>query len=339
MSSRCLITGASGFVGSNLARRLRREGWDVRCLVRASSKLDQIESLGCELVHGSLDDAASLNAAVAAVDVVFHLAGRTAALRASEFTRDNVEGTRLLAQVCAARPNPPVLVMVSSLAAGGPGTLISPRRECDPERPVSAYGRSKLAAEQAAVSVSDKLPVSIVRPPMVFGQADRASLTIFHGMKFLPVHPNPGMRRFPLSLVHVSDLCDALLRVAARGERVSAHGAPGTTAARGKYYVAADRNITYGELGQIAATAAGWTVATLPLPRPIFWIAGSIGEILGRARQRPAVLNFDKVREAFAPGWVCCDEKIRAELGYQPSATLERHFSETVAWYREHGWL
>ncbi|MBA3484158.1 MAG: NAD-dependent epimerase/dehydratase family protein [Pirellulales bacterium] len=339
MSSSCLITGATGFVGSNLARLLRREGWDVRCLVRSSSKLDQIDSLGCEIVRGSLDDDASLSAAVTGVDVVFHLAGRTAALRASEFTRDNVEGTRLLAQACAAQPNPPVLVMISSLAAGGPGTLISPRRECDPERPVSSYGRSKLAAEQAAVAVSNNLPVSIVRPPMVFGQADRASLTIFRGMKFLPVHPNPGLRRFPISLVHVSDLCDALLRVADRGERATANGAPGATAARGKYYVAADRNITYGELGQIAATAAGWTVGTLPLPRPIFWIAGSIGEVLGRIRQRPAVLNFDKVREASAVGWVCCDEKIRTELGYQPSATLEQHYKETVAWYREHGWL
>ena len=338
MTSRCLITGASGFVGSNLAQLMRREGWDVRCLVRGSSRLDQIESLGCEIVVGSLDDAASLAAAVAGVDVVFHLAGRTSALRASEFVRDNVEGTRLLAQACAAQPNPPVLVMVSSLAAGGPGTFKAPRRESDPEQPVSAYGRSKLAAEQAAVE-SGNVPVSIVRPPMVFGQADRASLQIFRGMKFLPVHPSPGMRRFPVSLVHVSDLCDALLRVAARGERVQSNGTPTSNVSQGRYYVAADRNITYGELGQIAARAAGWTVATLPLPRPIFWLAGALGETLGRVRKRPALINFDKVREASAAGWVCCDEKIRTELGYQPSATLEEHFAATVAWYREHGWL
>jgi nucleoside-diphosphate-sugar epimerase len=339
MMSSCLITGASGFVGSNLARLLRSEGWQVRCLVRATSRLDQIESLGCEILKGSLDDVASLNASVKGVDVVFHLAGRTAALRATEFVRDNVDGTRLLAEACSAQLNPPVLVMVSSLAAGGPGTLKAPRRETDPEQPVSAYGRSKLAAEHAAIAVSEHVPISIVRPPMVFGQADRASLQIFRGMQFLPVHPTPGMRRFPVSLIHVRDLCDALLRVATRGERVHSMNGHEPQNSRGKYYVAADRNITYGELGQIASRAAGWTVATLPLPTLIFWFAGSLGEILGRVRKRPAVLNFDKIREATAAGWVCSDEKIRTELGYKPAASLEERFAETVAWYREHGWL
>jgi nucleoside-diphosphate-sugar epimerase len=335
--SRCLITGASGFVGSNLASHLQREGWDVRCLVRQTSKLDQLEPLDVELVRGVLDDLGSLKTAATNVDVVFHLAGRTAALRASDFHRDNVEGTRRLAQACAAQPHPPTLVMVSSLAAGGPATLKSPRKETDPERPVSAYGRSKLAAEQAAMA--ENLPLSIVRPPMVFGQADRASLALFRSIKFLPLHLSPGLRRFPLSLVHVADLCDAMLRIAVDGERVDLNGTQSPDPARGKYYVAADRHVTYGQLGQLAAAAAGWAVASVPLPTPIFWFAGSLGEAVGRLRKRPALINFDKVREATAKGWVCSDEKIRAQLGYRPAAPLEQRFAETVAWYREHGWL
>lgn len=336
--SRCLITGASGFVGSNLARRLRGEGWDVRCLVRPSSKLDQLEPLGVELVHGSLDDPTALRSAAADVDVVFHLAGRTAAFRRHQYTLDNVEGTRRLAEACAVQSGPPVLVMVSSLAAGGPGTMKLPRRESDAERPVSAYGRSKLVAEQAAVAVSRDLPISIVRPPMVFGQADRASLQLFRSMQIIPLHLSPGLRRFALSLVHVTDLCNALVKVATHGERVASNGAAGEPG-QGKYYVAADRHVTYGEMGQLAAKAAGWAVATLPLPRPIFWFAGSIGEVVGRVRKRPSLVNFDKVREACAAGWVCSDEKIRTQLGYQPAAPLEERFAETVAWYRQHGWL
>jgi nucleoside-diphosphate-sugar epimerase len=332
--SRCLITGASGFVGSNLARRLLSEGWQVRCLVRGSSRLEHLHGLEVEFARGSLEDSESLKAAAAQVDVVFHLAGRTAALRARDFVQDNVEGTRRLAAACAAQPNPPTLVMVSSLAAGGPGTPAAPRRETDAPRPVSAYGRSKLAAERAAVAAGVGVPVSIIRPPMVFGQADRASLQIFRSMQFLPVHPSPGFRRFPLSLVHVADLCDAILKIAASGERAS-----DDDDAHGRYYVAADRHITYGELGQLAARAAGWAVAPLPLPRPIFWLAGSLGEVVGRARRRPSVVNIDKVREVSAKGWVCSDDKLRTQLGYLPAGTLEERMAETVCWYRQQGWI
>jgi dihydroflavonol-4-reductase len=340
--TRCLITGASGFVGSNLAARLRAEGWEVRCLVRATSRVEHLEPLGVELARGRLDDSESLAAAVADVDYVFHVAGRTVAFHADQFTQDNVEGSRRLAAAAAAQPRPPVLTMVSSLAAGGTGTLKIPRTEDLPDAPVSAYGRSKLAAEAAVLAAAGKAPVSIVRPPMVFGQGDRASLQIFRGMKMLPVHPSPGMRRFPVSLIHVTDLCDALLRVALHGERVPRTGATGSAAGRpgeGKYYVAADRDITYGQMGQLAAAAAGWTVLTLPLPRPIFWAAGSIGEVVGRMRRRPSIINFDKIREATARGWVCSDKKIRQQLRYTPRATLEERFAETVKWYREQGWI
>lgn len=338
---RCLITGASGFVGSNLAAHALGQGWQVRCLVRESSRIEQLEPLGVELALGHLHDAASLQAACTDVDVVFHVAGRVAALREAQYAYDNVEGSRRVAEACAIQPRPPVLVMVSSLAAGGTGTPQAPRRESDLDQPVSAYGRSKLAAEAAIIAAAGEAPVSIVRPPMVFGQGDRASLQIFRGMKVLPVHPSPGLRRFPVSLVHVADLCDALVRVALHGERVPSRvETPGAAnAGQGKYHVAGDRDISYVEMGQLAARAAGWVVAPLPLPKPIFWLAGTFGEVVGRIRGRPSIINFDKVREAMARGWVCSDEKIRRELGYQPAATLEDRFADTVAWYRAHGWL
>lgn len=290
-----------------------------------------------ERVAGDLSDAEGLKRAAARVDHVFHVAGRTVAFQAQQFFADNLDGTQRLADACAARTTPPALLLVSSLAAGGTGTIADPRSEEQADQPISTYGRSKLAGEHAAIAASSRLPVSMIRPPMVFGQADRASLQLFRSMKLMPIHLSPGMRSFPISLIHVTDLCDAIVRIATTGERAAPpdEAAPG----QGRYYAAAERHISYGELGQLAARAAGWMVATLPVPTPIFWAAGSLGEAVGRLRGRASLINFDKVREATARGWVCSDDKIRTTLGYQPAATLEERFAETVDWYREHKWL
>jgi len=101
--TRCLITGASGFVGSNLARRLCDEGWDVRCLVRSTSRLDLLDSLPVERVEGSLADAESLRRAVEGVEHVFHVAGRTVAFQQRQSFDDKVGGTSGLAEGCLTR--------------------------------------------------------------------------------------------------------------------------------------------------------------------------------------------------------------------------------------------
>jgi nucleoside-diphosphate-sugar epimerase len=336
---RSLVTGATGFVGSNLAKHLRQQGWDVRCLVRDIQRAKHLEELGAELTLGRLDDFDSLVRAVADVDVVFHAAGRLHALTDQQFTADNVEGTRNVARACTETSRPPALIFISSLAAGGPSRPGEPRLEGDEDRPISAYGESKLAAERAAAALAYEVPLSIVRPPIIFGQRDLLGLKIFRGVQKLRLHVVPGLRKFPVSVVHVSDLCDALVRVAERGARVapSSKGRPNTAA--GTYHVAAERTIMYGELGRLAARAIGCRAVALPVPKILFWFLGGLAEVYGRMRGRPGLLNLDKIREAVAPGWECSDEKIRAELGYQPAATLEERFAETADWYREHGWL
>ena len=336
---RSLVTGATGFVGSNLVEHLRHQGWEVRCLVRDFQRAKHLQQSGAELILGQLDDFDSLLRAVDEVDVVFHAAGRVHALTDLQFAADNVEGTRNVARACAETSPPPALIFISSLAAGGPSRRGQPRTEEDEDRPISAYGESKLAAERAAVVLADRVPLSIVRPPIIFGQRDRLGLKIFHGVKRLRLHAVPGLRKFPVSVIHVCDMCEALVRIAERGVRVStsSNGRPDTAAAT--YYVAAERTIPYGEMGHLAAQAIGCRAVALPVPKFLFWILGGFVEVIGRVRGQPGLLNLDKIREAVAPGWVCSDKKIRAELGYRPAATLEQRFAETAAWYRDHGWL
>jgi nucleoside-diphosphate-sugar epimerase len=334
---RALVTGATGFVGSNLVAHLRHLGWEVNCLVRDAARAAPLEQLGANLFLGHLDDEESIECAIAETDCVFHVAGRVRALSSRQFEKDNVVGTRHVMEAAAAQDESPVVIYVSSLAAGGPSRRDTPRLESDDDEPVSDYGRSKHAAERAAAAFADEVPLSVVRPPIIFGAADRASLAIFRSVRMLRLLPVPGFRRFPVSLVHVADLCEAMVRIAQRGERVPHNGS--MKLGEGIYYVAAERTIPYGELGKLAAQALGHGAIALPLPRAFFWILGGAMEVVGQLRREPGVINLDKIREAVAPGWVCSDKKLRQSLGYAPGAPLEERFSATAAWYREHGWL
>lgn len=336
---RTLVTGATGFVGSNLVAHLCRQNWDVRCLVRDQGRAAPLEAQGAKLFIGSLGDAESIVRAADGVDVVFHLAGRVRALNSREFTEDNVEGTRRVVQACQSQERSPVVVFASSIAAAGPNVPGQPHCETDRDAPISDYGRSKLAAEQAVRGFAEEVPISIVRPPIVFGPADPASLKIFTSVRLTRMHLIPGFRKFPVSVVYVDDLCDALVRIAEQGRRVVPTGNNSSDDATGTYYVAAERTLKYGDLGKLAARAIGCRVLAIPLPKAFFWAVGGAVELLGQVRRTPAVLGLDKMREAVAPAWECSDEKIRRELGYLPGPSLEEQFNQTAAWYREHGWL
>ena len=335
----CIITGANGFVGSNVARRFVSRGWHVRCLIRDTSQTELLDDQNVEIVRGSLFDPNELRRKVSGADVAIHIAGRVKAFTAQEFQRDNVDATRNFVQACASQENPPKLVNLSSLAAGGTGVMEQPRMEQQLPSPVSAYGRSKLAAEQAVSEFASDVPITIIRPPIIFGPADRASLTMYRGFQRLPIHANPGFRQFPVSLIYVADLAHAIELAADNGERVSKRPDAGDGSTDGIYYVCAERDLTYSEFGRLAGQAAGLRIWPVPTPKTLFWIVGAAVEGVGRMRGRPGLINLDKVREATAAGWVCSSEKIQRDLGFAVARPLEERFAETVAWYREHKWL
>jgi nucleoside-diphosphate-sugar epimerase len=333
-----LVTGASGFIGRHLVRHLIELGNRVSCLVRATSRIDELRSAGVQLVTGDVTDCASIKRALAVsqAGIVFHLAGLTKALRTDDFLRVNAGGVESIAAACADRTDKPVLVVVSSLAAAGPCAVGQPRIESDAPIPVSNYGRSKLAGEQAAAKYAGVVPISVVRPPIVFGPGDRGMLEMFRPIARCGIHVVPGQGEQCLSLIHVADLVEGLLLAAEKGERLRPNGSPG----QGIYFIAADDYPTYAELGQAIAIALGKKRATVVhLPGPLVRLVGLCCDAIGRIRQRSAWVNSDKIAEALAGSWTCSSAKARTHLGWSPAAALADRLRETAQWDRQAGWL
>ena len=333
-----LVTGATGFIGRYLVRHLVESGNRVTCLVRKTSDRAPIEELDVTFAVGNINDPASLKRAVVAVDVVYHLAAMLKTPWRKDFISTNVEGTGNVAEACALVDRPPILVVVSSIAAAGPTPADESLTESVDAAPISKYGRSKLNGELAARQHAEVVPITIVRPAAVYGEGDRATLPFFKAAS-LGIGLVPTLADNRLSLVYAGDLVWLLREAALRGERLP----PPTTAdcdpGRGVYYAAHDEQPTLKELGQLLGDVFGHDkIGTVRVPSWLTRSVGAIGEVVGRLRDNPSTVNWDKTREATAGSWICSPNKAREQLGFTPS-NLSHQLDTTAGWYKEVDWI
>ena len=338
--SRILVTGASGFVGGHLVAWLVKRGDQVRCLVRPTSRTKHLESLDVELVHGDMAKGADWQSVLDGVEVVYHVAGKTCALRARELNQVNAAGTYELARACARRTSPPTLLLMSSLAAAGPSRWQQPRVESERPRPISNYGRSKRAGERAAQAWADEVPLTIVRPGIVFGPYNREMLPIFRSVLRFRVHAVPGFQASRVSLIHIDDLVEITIRAAQLGARISRQNEEDEFSGTGIYFACAPEQPTYAELGRIIGRALGRrNVLLVHLPGPIPWLAAAGNQLAAILRGLPDTFNLDKMREATAGSWTGSPETVRRELDFSPPLPIGDRMSQTVRWYLDSGWL
>jgi nucleoside-diphosphate-sugar epimerase len=223
-----LVTGASGFIGSHLVHKLADDGHEVRALVRRNSSREHLSEDGrrdFEFVVGELHDVAAMTEAMTGAEIVYHVAGATAAFDRATFDRTNVDGTRtVLAAARAAGVRR--VVMVSSLMAAGPSHPDVARREHHRHNEgFSDYGDSKLAAERLAFAAAREgtLEVVIVRPPLVYGPRDRDVLQMIRSAK-LGVVAIAGFHQQWMSMIHVRDLVAGIALAGTKGTPLPREG-------------------------------------------------------------------------------------------------------------------
>ncbi|HTQ02471.1 MAG TPA: NAD(P)-dependent oxidoreductase [Polyangiaceae bacterium] len=325
-----LVTGGSGFLGSHVVEQLSRAGRPVRALVRKSSDTRFLRSLPhVELVEGAVDDAASVKRAAAGVTGIVHAAGLVKARSGEEFMRVNRGGTEnLLDAALESRATVRRFVLVSSLAALRPSDASgTPVPEDAEPRPVTDYGKSKLAAERAALARKAELPLVILRPPAIYGPRDREILAFFKSIK-LGVLPLLGSTQNRLSMIYGSDCAAACIAGLDRD------------VPSGSVYHVDDGSVhTLEELIMLAERAMGKKARLrFHLPRKLVETAALGAELYGRATNRAVMLTRDKLNELFEQ-WVCDSARARRELAWEPQVTFEDGVARTMAFYREAGWL
>ncbi|MFM8473463.1 MAG: NAD-dependent epimerase/dehydratase family protein [Candidatus Kapaibacterium sp.] len=324
-----VVTGGSGFIGSHIVDELLRRGFRVRCLVRSGTSSRWLTDPRLDLREVDYGDQASVTSACAGAEYVIHCAGTIAGRNLEEYMDGNRTTTEVMLR--AALTHSATLqrfVHMSSLTAVGPAPAIDkPIDSSSPTRPITDYGRSKLAAEESVRNASQRIPFTIIRPPAVYGERDLSTLSLFQAMRY-HLALLMGFTAKWVSLVHVSDLArgtvDAMLSNATIGKT---------------YALTGDRPYTWSEIFREIGTAMETWFVPIRLPHAVVLALGAVSGLIGRFRSKPPVFNLDKGRDFIQDAWVCSNDEAWRDFGYIPHVGLHEGIRRTTAWYRSQGWV
>jgi len=329
------VTGGTGFIGSHLVEALLTSGYtEVRCLIRSTPKW--LEGMDITPVEGDLGDVEVLWEALRGVDYVYHVAGLTRAPTWEAFKRANVTATlNLMGAVKVANPNVKRVLVTSSLAAVGRCESGLATEET-PLSPISQYGKSKAEMEQALASphqmrasYMETFPITIVRPPAVYGPREADIYTFFKTVSRGICPVVGGKSSEPaLSLVHVDDLVHGMIAAAEHPQTA------GET-----YFLGSTDFYSWQEIKHATTSALESWAVTVPIPGPLVQSLGAIVELGGKLMGQYPPLNREKAREIRFACTKCAIHKARRAFDYDPQVPLQDGIQQTIDWYRNEGWL
>jgi len=324
-----VVTGATGFLGSALVTALLNRQQAVRILARDEHKARQHFGEAVTISPGEITDAGQVQRAVDGATTIYHLAGHLyhPSIPAALYRQTHVEGTRVLLRACQGQTQLRRIVHVSTTGVYGV-TGETPAAEDASFAPTNPYEATKLEGEQLALQAYQEqgLPVTVVRPGLVYGPGDLHLLGLFVSIKKGLFRVIAGGKAF-LHPVYIDDLVAALLLCAERPQ-----------AAGRSYNIAGELPVTVRELGSAIAHALGRELPAGSMP---LWLAnlasdlfalipGMKGERAPLTRSRVQFLTHSRLYDI---------SRATAELGYAPAVALEEGMKLTAAWYYKQQYL
>ena len=318
---RAFVTGATGFIGGHLARKLRERGDDVVALVRSPAKAARVRELGCEIVEGDLSDEGAIRKGLDGCDAAFHVAAMyevgIPASRCPEMHDANVDGTRRVIDT-AVEAGVQRIVYVSTVGVFGDtkGRIVDETYEREPTGYMSCYEETKfLAHELAKERIGKGAPVVIVQPGGVYGPGDPSvigtliGLVRRFGLPFL-VFPDAGF-----NFVHVEDVAEGIILAHDKGQV-------------GESYILGGEIVTMRDALERICRISGKRVPKRVLPGSLMRLSIPFGPVIGKLTGLPP--NMRELLENANATFYATDAKARRELGYAPR-DVEAGLTETLA--------
>ena len=328
-----LITGASGFIGSFIVEEALRQGFETWAAVRGSSSRQFLTDERIHFIELNLSSEEQLKEQLKGhqFDYVVHAAGVTKCLNKADFHRINTEGTQNLVRTIQALKMPlRRFVYISSLSIMGAIREKQPYTEIlesDEAKPNTAYGRSKLEAEQWLESLNSQFPYVILRPTGVYGPRER---DYFMMAKSIQSHTDfaVGYKQQDITFVYVTDVVQAVFLALVKGQV-------------GRKYFLSDGEVyqssTFSNLIRKELGNPWWIRITAPIW--VLRVVTFVGEYVGRLTGKVTALNNDKYNIMRQRNWRCDIKPAQQELGYEPKVKLEEGVRHSIKWYKDNGWL
>ncbi len=290
-----LLTGATGFIGQHLQKKLQSEEMDVMAVVRPSSRHKNSLLPGTGKILAELDDANQLASAITSSSAIIYCAGSVRGRNLEDFDAANISGVRAIVNAMNHAKSGVPLLLISSLAASRPQ--------------VSDYANSKFLGEQEVVGHAD-FPWTILRPPAVYGPGDKEMLPILKMARKGWIMP-PGPRQQRLSLIHVDDVASAVMAWLKSWKNCNQ-----------STYTLDDGHSGGYDWPEIAQTASPGGYRRVNIPAWVISSAGHINLTLSRMLGYAPMLTPGKARELTQDHWVCNNTALSEATGWNPEINL-----------------